>query len=400
MRLRFLVVVVFLGGVLIAWLFNTDHGLLAIAYQGRLIETSVNVALVVLALAASLVYGTIRLVTHLFSLQKRLYGWAHTQRTGKARQDLVAGAIALGEGQWRKAEEALYRTAELSETPYLHYIAAARAAQAQHAPERRDHYLELARETTPEAELAVALTAAELHREEGEIEKARAVLTRLRALHPDHPEVLRAALRFYAERGEWSEVLAVLPAVAKRKALAAEALSAHQIEAHAGLLKAAPDLESLEQAWAKVPTALRKRPAVLYAYASRLEDHRIGSRVTPLIQKTLKAEWDSALCALYGIIEAEDTAAQIREAETWLAAHGDDPSLYLTLGRLCYKGGLWGKACYYFEASIAREPYPETYWLLAQTLDHIGDPDRAAESRRQGLDLAAQLREVQSPAGR
>ncbi len=400
MRLRFLVVVVFLGGVLLAWLFGNDHGLLAIAYQGRLIETSVNVALIVLALAAVLCYGAIRLLAHLWSLQRRLYGWAHLQRAGKARQDLVAGAIALAEGRWRKAEEALYRTAEVSETPFLHYIGAARAAQAQRAPERRDHYLDLARDVTPEADLAVALTAAELQVEHGEVDKARAVLSQLRALHPAHPEVLRATLRFHIERGEWSEVLAVLPAVGKRKALAVEALSAHQIEAHAGLLRAAPDLEALEQAWARVPTPLRKRPPVLYAYAAQLERHGVGSRVVPLIQKALKSEWDSALCACYGIIEAEDTAAQIREAETWLAEHGEDPSLLLTLGRLCYRSGLWGKACYYFEASIARQPFPETYWLLAQTLDHIGDHDRAAEGRRRGLDLATHLRETQPVTGR
>ena len=187
LRFRFLVVFAILGAVLVAWLFARDHGLVAIAYQGRLIETSVNVALVVLGLTALLCYGAARLVAHLWSLQRRLHGWAHTQKTGKARQDLVAGAIALAEGHWRQAEEALYRSAEISEAPFLHYLAAARAAQAQRAPARRDHYLDLARETTPKADLAVALTSAELHLEHGEIAEAREVLQRLRSLHPAHP---------------------------------------------------------------------------------------------------------------------------------------------------------------------------------------------------------------------
>jgi len=324
-RLRFLVVFAILGGVLVAWLFGRDHGLVAIAYQGRLIETSVNVALVVLGLTALLCYGATRLVAYLWSLQRRLHGLAHTHKTGKARQDLVAGAIALAEGHWRQAEEALYRSAEISEAPFLHYLAAARAAQAQHgtreteqgsgklrAHERRDHYLDLARETTPKADLAVALTSAELHLEHGEIERARDVLQRLRSLHPAHPEVLRAALRFHVERGEWSEVLGLLPALNKRKALAAEEVSARQVEAHAGLLRAAEDHESLEKAWAQVPTPLRKRPPVLYAYASQLQRYGAGSRVISLIHKTLKSDWDSALCACYGTIDGGDTAAQIR----------------------------------------------------------------------------------------
>jgi HemY protein len=399
-RLRFLALLVILGAVLLAWLFGTDHGLLAIAYQGQLIETSVNVALVVLALGALLCYASARLVAHLWSLERRLHGWAHTQRTGRARQDLVAGAIALAEGHWRQAEESLYRSAEASETPFLHYLAAARAAQAQRAPDRRDHYLGLARETTPEADLAVGLVATELHLANGEIAEARAVLSEMRSRHPNHPEVLRVALRVHSERGEWSEILGLLPALSKRKALSAEDMLARQIEAHAGLLRAAADPEALERAWAEVPTALRKRPSVLYAYAAQLQRYGDASRVVPLIHKTLKADWDSALCACYGSIDSEDTAAQIREAETWLAAHGDDPSLLLTLGRLCYKSGLWGKACYYFEASIAREPYPEAYWLLAETLDHIGDPERAALSRRKGLDLATHLREAQLPGAR
>ena len=64
--------------------------------------------------------------------------------------------------------------------------------------------------------------------------------------------------------------------------------------------------------------------------------------------------------------------------------------LLLTLGRLCVRNRLWGKARIYFESSIGVEPRAETYFELANLLDELGEFGPAREQYRTGLAKAVE----------
>jgi HemY protein len=79
--------------------------------------------------------------------------------------------------------------------------------------------------------------------------------------------------------------------------------------------------------------------------------------------------------------------AQIENAEAWLKERPNDPELALTLGALCLKQKLWGKAQRYLEqalsdatdAGLARDAHLK----LAQMHEALGQPDEAAAHYRQ-----------------
>ena len=72
-----------------------------------------------------------------------------------------------------------------------------------------------------------------------------------------------------------------------------------------------------------------------------------------------------------------------------------DGVLLLTLGRLCARQELWGKAQNYLEASMSLEPTYTAYLALAQLHDQLGNADAARRHYRASLDLAvAQLRQI------
>ncbi|MGH8581200.1 MAG: heme biosynthesis HemY N-terminal domain-containing protein [Gammaproteobacteria bacterium] len=400
MKTLLIALAVLLLAVVAAHLLSSDPGFVVVGYRGQLVRTSVNLFAVLLFIAVLLLYASLRLIARVWMLPTHYFQWSHAQRAGKAQQALLSGLTALAEGDWRRAEDTLRRHAAGSDTPLLHYLGAAQAAELQHAHERREAYLREAGERVPEAALAVGLAKAELLLDERKYEDARSLLGRLRALKgkSGHAKVLLLFLRLHMARGEWVEVLNLVPALRQGKALPEAELLERQIDAFAGLMRGAGSLEALETVWSQVPPALRKRADLIEAYAACLQQRGNAVKALPLIQKTLKSEWHGSLVRRFGLIETADPAAQISEAEKWLALNGDDPDLLLTLGRLCFRHGLWGKACYYLEASIARRPSTEAYWLLAETLDHIGDPARAADSRRKGLALAAQLDAAQRRA--
>ncbi|MGH8509658.1 MAG: heme biosynthesis HemY N-terminal domain-containing protein [Gammaproteobacteria bacterium] len=389
MRWLFFSLLVLLAAVIVAQFSSEDPGFVVIGYHGRLLRTSVNFFVFLLGLLGVTLYLSLRVLAKLWSAPRRLFNWSHTQRSGMAQKALLNGVVALAEGNWERAEGTFSRNAATSECPLVHYLAAARAAHSQRAWTRRDEYLRLAEETNPQAQLAVGLTKAELQLHQGQWEQAKATLQRLRAINSSHPRVLKLSLRLLTQMQDWGQLLDLLPALKQRKICSAEEILARQTDAYVELLANAQDADGLSAVWSRIPNTLRRHPAIIEVYAARAQAFGQGSKAIPLIQKALKSDWDPALVKRYGLMPSEDLAAQINAAEKWLGGHGDDATLLLSLGRLCYRSELWGKACYYLEACIKRDPAPEAYWLLAETLDHIGDPDGATEHRRLGLELAA-----------
>jgi HemY protein len=104
-----------------------------------------------------------------------------------------------------------------------------------------------------------------------------------------------------------------------------------------------------------------------------------------IIRKTLKRQWSEELSRLYGTIEATDRSDMLRQAEKWLRERPEDAVLLLTVGRLCVRNELWGKARSYFESSIGIRPSPETWHELGQLLIRMGEGQAASDAFQKGL---------------
>ena len=96
-----------------------------------------------------------------------------------------------------------------------------------------------------------------------------------------------------------------------------------------------------------------------------------------MIEDFLDEQWDSSLVEAYGECEGGDVLARIAHAEKWLATHPRDAKLLLTLGRLCRRRQLWGKAQSYLEASLAVDASRAAHLELAGLLDSLDKPGEA-----------------------
>lgn len=379
---------VLLAGVVVAQLFIQDPGFVVVGYHGQLIRTGFSFFVLVLGALMLGLFILGFIAFNMVTMPRRIQQRSYADRLNKAHRALHKGMLALAEGAWRRAEDSLVSHAAASRAPVIHYLSAARAAQSQHALERRDGYLRLAHEIAPRADLAIRLTQAELQLQQGELAQARETLEQLRSKHSHHAQVSRLCLKLYRELGEWDQVLELLPGLKQRKVLPPEELAAVEIDAYQALLHRALDAEVLGQCWSRIPTALREDGRLLEVYATRLHRYGKGANALPVLDLALRALWRAPLVRLYGLIDSEDRARQITTAEAWLSSHGEDPDLLLTLGRLCLRNGLWGKARYYLEASIQKAPSPQAYRFMSETLEHIGDKAAAAVLCRKGLLLA------------
>ncbi|AMA44254.1 heme biosynthesis HemY N-terminal domain-containing protein [Pseudomonas monteilii] len=370
-------------------------GYVLIAYGGFRYQSSLWATLGLL-LAALLLAALVRYLIGLVLVSSGVVNpWSRRNRSRRTQVAIKQGQLDLAEGRWASAQRHLHRAAEAERYPLFYYLGAARAANEQGRYDERDTLLERALERQPQAELAVALSHAQLQMDQGQDDQALETLDAMQARYPGNAQVLRLLQRLHVRRGDWSAVIRLLPELRKSKVLPAAELAELEQRAwgqnlsltHEGNDDAQAVRQALERAWEQLTAAQRQEPRLVLAYAEQLRQAGAQKEAEHVLRTALKRQYESPLARLYGLVRGDDPARQLQFAEGLLKAHPSDPSLLLTLGRLCLQQRLWGKARDYLESSLRFQRNPETCAELARLLASLGETTRSNQLFEEGLGL-------------
>ena len=392
MKLLMGVIITLFASVWMALSLRQDPGYAMFSIGQWTVETSF--AFLILFLIALFVgfYFLVRLALRLWHTPGQTLA-AHQRRLQrKARRLFNLGVRQLAAGQWATAEKTLLRSAAHSETPALDYLNAARAVhRLNEAKWRRDLHLRKA-EDAPDADaLLVQLTRVEFLLDDQDASQARTLLESLRTLHPRHPGVLEWLARTYRQLGAWEPLRQLLPEVQKQKVFGPELLAEMQGEVYRALLQstaAAGPLEALRTLWKQTPATLRENDETLLVdYATALCEFNAFEEAETVLREAIGRRWSARLVVGYGMLGRGNASAQLAAAEGWLAAHGDDPHLLLTLGRLAKRCQQTAKARDYLERSIQLMPTPDAYQELGELLESLHELTHAGQCFHAGLRL-------------
>ena len=108
-------------------------------------------------------------------------------------------------------------------------------------------------------------------------------------------------------------------------------------------------------------------------------------------EEALAADWDDRVVRAYRDCAAQTGSpsllAQIEHCETWMRERPTDAELALTLGSLCLKQKLWGKAQRHLEQALSdateARMVREAHLKLAQMHEALGQEAEAAAHFRQ-----------------
>ena len=370
-------------------------GYVLIAYDSFRYESSLWATLLLIAVIWLVLWGIKALIELVAVSSGVVNPWSNRNRSRRVQVAIEHGQLDLAEGRWASAQRHLQRAAEAERQPLLYYLGAARAANEQGRYEECDSLLERALERQPQAELAIALSHAQLQTDRGDTDGALTTLVAMHERHPHSVQVLRQLQRLHQKRGDWSSVIRLLPELRKDKALPASELAELERRAWGENLSLAAHreesgavgLQSLNRAWQQLTSAQRQEPQRVLAYAEQLRQLGAAVEAEEVLRTALKRQYDSHLARLYGLLRGSDPARQLQIAETWLKEHPNDPSLLLTLGRLCLQTSLWGKARDYLESSLRLQRNPEACAELARLLAQLGDTERSNQLFQEGLGL-------------
>lgn len=353
---------------------QTGYILLRIA--GWNIETSPSLALIaVLAL-----FWVLQLLLHLLMRfihsPRDLKQWNQRQQVKRSRKQLNQGLITLAEGEWKKAELLLSKSATHSENPLLHYLGAANAAQHLDADERRNRYLQQAHEEAPKADFVIRLTQAEQMVAHQQYSEALELLNRLKDIRPNQHKLLQLLIQTLTALNHWETLLELLPRLRKQQIFSNEELNQLELQAETRLLSQKAEQGghgAVVKQWNKLSKKQRHNPILFYHYITLLLE--VGSReeCESLLRKEINHQWSEQLVSLYGTFSTASIEQQIHATERWLEQHEESAALHLTMGRLFIRNEVWGAAQHHLQRSIEIEPSSTAYQQLAELMKHNQD---------------------------
>lgn len=392
MKTLFKFLIVALIAVTAGLLAHQDEGYVLFGRGYSTMEMSLSLFLTLFLLTSIFAYVMLRFIIRSWEMPEQLKRWRREKLAKKARKVSLQGLINLSQGQWKKAERMLLGGVKHSDMPLLNYLSAAKAAQKQNAPDRRDHYLAMAHESMPEADFSVKLTQAELQFAHGQNEQALATLVHLHNLAPKHPHIMMLLSRLYFKLKSWDDLKILLPKLRKEKVLPEKAIFDLERDTYIELINRFHNqakFNELQTLWRDISGDLKKDIYLQTIYCKKLISFNKHDEAEQLLKELLRKSWQPALIELYGYVKSSSPEKQLSFAESLLKDHENNPTLLLTLGRLCMHNDLWGKARSYLEASLGNKEKPETYKELGLLMEYLNEGKLAAEYFRKGLLLAS-----------
>ena len=391
MRLFLWLVALMAAAIGIAVTARFNPGNVVLFYPPHRIDLSLNFFCVLAAALFVFLYAVIRALRATLKMPAKVAAYRQQKRERDGNKGLREALKALFEGRFGHAEKAAIRASELPENAGVAALIGARAAHRMRQGARRDQWLAKLNDDNV-MKTARLMTMTELLVDDHQPEAALDAVRELNASGTRHIHALQWSLKAQQQAKNWPEVLRLVRSLDKHRALH-PALSARLRElAYADMLSDhTNDAESLQRVWATVPNADRVKPYVACLAATAFNARGLHDEARMVAEESLAADWDDRVIRAYreAAAPAGSTAllAQIEACEKWLHARPTDAELALTLGSLCLKQKLWGKAQRYLEQALSDASDPrmvrESHLKLAQMHEALQQTEEAANHYRQ-----------------
>jgi len=391
MRFFLWLLTLFAAAIGLAVAARYNPGNVVFFYPPYRIDLSLNLFLLIALGVFLLIHFVLRAIDITREMPAKVAAYRREKRDREGNRALREALKGLFEGRYGQAEKAARRAAESPDNAGLAALIGARAAQRMRQYERRDGWLSKAQADTS-LRVARLMTSIELSVDDDKPEQALAAVRELNATGVRHIQALQLALKASQRSGDWPEVLRLVRLLDKHNALH-PALSRRLRElAYEDMLgDAAHDAESIRRVWATVPSADRLQSAVAARAARSFNACGLHAEARETIERSLAADWDERLVRAYRDSAAPEGSpellAQIERCEEWLARRPTDAELALTLGSLCLRQKLWGKAQRHLEQALSDAADSalarEAHLKLAQMHEALGQADEAALHYRQ-----------------
>jgi len=379
--------------------FPTDPGYLMLAFGNYTFETSLFAMLIALGVVYLLLRLLLVLLYTLNPLNLLSLGKVFSRKSkSRRRTKSVEGFLAFARRDWLTAYGLLIRGAKRSEDNVANYLAAAYAAHELGDREAWLKALESAEENYPSAHSTIQSVKAQLLFRSNQLEQCLAVLEQIKKDSLNDPALADVLKQVYIRLEEWEKLSELIPLLEKKKLVDPDELEQLKLrifmEQLYGAYNTASEtssdeeiLDEVRKLWKKAPSKYKEEAKVVKHYAGLLQ--KCGSHLdaAKVIENALDSNWSTELVLEYGATDFGANQQQLLVAEAWLKERPANSELMLSLGRICLRNQLWGKAREYYSASIKVAPSAAAHEELSMLLRNLGEIAQAEAHFKSFTDL-------------
>ena len=390
MRIFIWLLVLFATAIGLALAARFNPGNVVLFYPPYRVDLSLNFFLLLMALSFLFTYGVLKAIRTTQRMPQRVALYRKEKRERESNKAMREALKALFEGRFGHSEKAALRAAVSEDNAGLAALIAARAAHRMGQPSRRDIWLSKVPDDSA-LKTARLMTAIELLIDDHRPEAALDAVNELNAPGTRHIHAQRLALKANQRAKNWPEVLRLVRSLDKNDAIHPALSSRLRELAYDDMLSGrAHDAESIRRIWAIVPAEDRINPQVAARAAGAFNTRGLHDEARALVERALSASWDDRLIRAYRESAAAEGSpallTQIERCEQWANQRPMDAELALTLGTLCLKQKLWGKAQRYLEQALSDASEAatarEAHLKLAQLHEALNHPEEATAHYR------------------
>ncbi len=383
--------------VVAALFFAENPGHIAIAWHGWEIDTSVGVALVLLALAIVVLGLCWKLAAGFVGAPTRYLSRRRETHRLRGFRDLTRGLVAIAAGDGREAErhraraEAAFRKGRHEQPPLALLLSAQAALLRGDADSAKTAFSAMLHdsETAFLGYRGLIIHAAK----SGDDRTALQLAEKARRLRPGSTWVLQHQLALEARLGNWRAAGDTLRDAVRRRAIAAQVgrhykmalLLARSQLAKSGnhardALAFAAQAHGLEAGFA---------PAASH-YANLLRDGGRSAKGLRILEAAWTRQSHPELAATYDSLLADEApATRARRFERLVDLRPNDPEAHLAGAAVALSAQLWGEARRHLERAGAQGPGPWSQRLCRLMAELERHEQRSASSERLWLERAA-----------
>jgi len=376
--------------------FPGDPGYLLIAFGDYTFETSLFALLAAAAIFYVLARATLLIFDWVNPWHLVRYGRNYSRkRKAKARSKTTEGLLYFVRGNWQSSYSLLSKSSNDADATVVNYLVAASAAYEMGDRQSLMNCLQQAEENYPGARSTINSLKAQLLFKSGQLEQCLAVLEQLKKSSLNDATLLQLLKKVYVKLEDWEQLGALVPTLKKlkiidkdeveliRKRVFVEELYASS----SGDSAEAADVARLSKLWRKAPSRYREDEKIVKHYIELLIQRGEKEEASKVMENALSRSWSDATILRYGEQDLGTNPQQLIHAEGWLKTRPANSTLLLSLGRICMRNQLWGKAKDYYRASIKISPSAEAYGELGRLLKHLGEYEAGEEYLKNYGDL-------------
>jgi len=376
----------------VSLLAGENTGYVLIKTPAYRIETSLNFLIILISLSFICLHLALRLFNYTRHLPATVRAYKESLRKKAGHQALLQSLHALVEGRYELAEKTASKALSLGEDAGLTALIGARAAHKLGRKARRDYFLSEAEHLAPKAAVARLLTQSEMLLDDQQYQLALTILQRLAAIEPNHQQALSMELKVQTRLKNWERVLTILKSLEKNDVIETLKIKEIRLQAHLALIKrCAQDTAGLNSYWKKLSEEDQFNERLVLTAVPLFIEAGAHDEAAKILEMNLTKHWSAALVRLLGKSVTTDPSKQLQQAEYWLMNHPHDADLLETLGKLCVRLQLWGKAESYYDASLSVEPSATRHLALAKLLEQKGQLTAANQHYRASTNFVADL---------